>query len=70
MKKDYQTKKGRLKKRDYKVDFNLTEGDDSWGFEESPLKLRATISIWEKILYTIIFAYFVYYIIQALTYII
>lgn len=66
---DYKKAKDRLKKQNHKVDFKLTEGDDSWGFEESPLKLKTTISIWEKLLYTVILGYFAYYIINALTFI-
>jgi hypothetical protein len=31
--KDYQNKKGRLTKRDYKADFNLADSDDFFGFD-------------------------------------
>lgn len=57
------------KQRLIKQEFSLSEGDDSWGFQESPLKLRTTLSTLEKVLYTIVIAYFAYYIINALTFI-
>ena len=60
--KDFVKKEQRLKKH-----FDLAEGDDSWGFENSPLNLRTKMPLWEKLLYTAILGYFVYYIIQALT---
>ena len=60
---DYQNKKGRLTKRE----FDLQEGDDSWGFEKG---ISNKMPLWEKLLYTVILGYFAYYIINAITYII
>ena len=66
MKKDFQTKKGRLTKRE----FDLQECDDSWGFENSPLSINNKMPLWEKLLYAGILGYFAYYVYQAITYII
>ena len=47
--------------------YDLSEGDDSWGFEKMPtLKLSTT----EKVVYGIIIGFVSWYILQALIYII
>jgi hypothetical protein len=61
---DFQSREGRLNKSDFK----LAEGDDSWGFENSPLKLGEKMPLWLKIIYALIIGYFAYYIIEAVTY--
>jgi len=67
MKKDYQTKKGRLTKKE---DFKLIQGDDSWGFEESPLNLKPKVSKLEKLLYIIVALWYILYVFQAVSFII
>ena len=61
--KDFVKKEQRLKKKH----FDLADGDDSWGFENNPLKLGEKMPLWLKIIYGLIIGYFVYYIIGALT---
>ncbi len=65
MKKDYQTKKGRLTKRDYKADFRLADNDDFFGFtkeNKTPFLV--------KLIYLAIMGYVLFYVYQAVTYII
>lgn len=59
----------RLKREAVTDPFKLSQGDDSWGFQESPLKLKSKLSVAEKILYTIIGLYFLYYIFEAIKFI-
>lgn len=74
---DFQSRKGRLSKKyeqgikNVKNEYigELAEGDDSWGFYESPLKLRAKFSKTEKVIYLIIIGYFVWYIFEAIKFI-
>jgi len=39
---DFQTKKGRLNKRDYSADFRLADNDDFFGFKEEKGDLTLT----------------------------
>ena len=56
---DMQNKKGRLTKRE----FDLSEGDDSWGFEKG---IQAKMPLWEKLIYAVIIGFFAWYILTAL----
>ncbi len=40
--KDYQTKKGRLTKKDYSADFRLADNDDFFGFSEQQGQFTST----------------------------
>jgi hypothetical protein len=61
---DFQTKKGRLTKRDYKADFRLADSDDFFGFTK---KNKTPLLV--KQLYAGIIGYTLFYTYQAITYI-
>jgi hypothetical protein len=63
---DYQNKKGRLTKRDYKADFKLADSDDFFGFNIKEIQK----SYWKQILIAIVVSGLLYgmlYILLALT---
>ena len=63
---DYQTKKGRLKKKDYSADFRLADNDDFFGFKEETGDLTLT-----QVILTIVIglpvAYAILWVLLALT---